>query len=103
MIFWCFSRTSVKSASGGNCHRKNASTPESARHQSVHDRADFAFDPAASTNSSEEIDDASHIAVDLPRDKNAGREGRIFEGGAAAGRIRSGRGSVNSRDGERCP
>lgn len=42
--FGCFSRTSVKSASGGNCHRDNALAPEVARHQSVHDRADFAFD-----------------------------------------------------------
>ncbi len=40
----CFSRTSVKSASGGNCHRPNALAPEVARHQSVHDRARFAFD-----------------------------------------------------------
>jgi hypothetical protein len=37
--FGCFSRTSVKSASGGNCHRENAFVPEVARHQSVHDRA----------------------------------------------------------------
>jgi len=42
--FGCFSKTSVKSASGGNCHRANALTPEVARHQSVHDRATFAFD-----------------------------------------------------------
>jgi hypothetical protein len=33
----------VKSASRGNCHRENALAPEVARHQSVHDRAEFAF------------------------------------------------------------
>jgi hypothetical protein len=33
----------VKSASGVNCHRQNALAPEVARHQSVHDRAEFAF------------------------------------------------------------
>jgi hypothetical protein len=42
--FGCFSKTSVKSASRANCHRKNALAPEVARHQSVHDRAEFAFD-----------------------------------------------------------
>ena len=47
--FGCFSRTSVKSASGGNCHRENALAPEVARHQSVHDRAEFAFNSPAST------------------------------------------------------
>jgi hypothetical protein len=42
--FGCFSRMSVKSTIGGNCHRKNALAPEVARHQRVHDRATFAFD-----------------------------------------------------------
>jgi hypothetical protein len=42
-----FTRTSVKSASGGNCHRENALTPEVARDQSVHDCATFAFAPGA--------------------------------------------------------
>ena len=42
--FWCFSKTSVKSASGGNSYQQNALAPEVARHQSVHDRAMFAFD-----------------------------------------------------------
>jgi len=42
--FGCFSRTSVKSASGGNCYRANVLAPEVAHHQSVHDRATFAFD-----------------------------------------------------------
>lgn len=37
------SRKLVKSASGGNCHRENALTPEVARHPSVRDRATFAF------------------------------------------------------------
>jgi hypothetical protein len=41
--FGCFARTSVNSASGDNCHRENALAPEVARHQSVHDRAKFAF------------------------------------------------------------
>jgi hypothetical protein len=36
-------RTSVKSASCGNCHHLNALAPEVARHRTVHDRADFAF------------------------------------------------------------
>jgi hypothetical protein len=42
--FGCFSRTSVKSASGGNRRQTNALAPEVARHQSVRDRPTFAFD-----------------------------------------------------------
>jgi hypothetical protein len=42
--FGCSSRTPVGSTSDGNCCRTNALRPEVARHQSVHDRATFAFD-----------------------------------------------------------
>jgi hypothetical protein len=42
--FGCLSRTSVKSASGGNCHLENELAPEVAHHQSVQNRATFAFD-----------------------------------------------------------
>ena len=55
--FWCFSRTSVKSASGGNCLRENALDPEVARHQSVHDRAEFAF--------------VSRRSIDPPKDSDS--------------------------------
>lgn len=41
--FGCFSKTSVKSASRGNCRRTNALAPEVAHHQSVHDCAEIAF------------------------------------------------------------
>jgi hypothetical protein len=41
--FWCFSRTSVKSASGGNRRQTNALAAEVARHQTVPDRPTFAF------------------------------------------------------------